>query len=96
MEQDRETSGNATADLQLSWPTSAPTALGLAVAHMMTKPAFASLPFGDWSRVLVGQINRGHYAFVLDGAKRRLHLKAIEKLDAEATKAWSNTNRRKD
>ena len=24
-------------------------------------------------------------------AERRLHLKAIEKLDAEATKAWSNT-----
>lgn len=45
-------------------------ALGLAVDHLMTKPAFASLPFGEWSRVLVGQINRGHYAFAVDNAKR--------------------------
>ena len=41
-------------------------ALGLAVSHLMTKPAFANLRFGDWSRVLVGQINRKHYAFVVD------------------------------
>jgi len=38
-----------------------PQALGLAVSYLMTKPAFARLPFGHWSRVLVGQINRGHY-----------------------------------
>ena len=25
-------------------------ALGLAVSHLMTKPAFANLRFGDWSR----------------------------------------------
>lgn len=42
------------------------TALGLAVAHLMTKPAFASLGFGAWSRVLVGQVNRRHYQLVLD------------------------------
>jgi len=36
-------------------------ALGLAVSYLMTKPAFARLPFGHWSRILVGQINRGHY-----------------------------------
>ncbi len=36
-------------------------ALGFAVGHLMTKPAFARLPFGHWSRTLVGQINRGHY-----------------------------------
>jgi hypothetical protein len=33
----------------------------------MTKPAFADLPFGDWSRILVGQINRKHYWFAVDG-----------------------------
>lgn len=32
---------------------------------MMTKPAFAALRFGDWSRILVGQINRKHYYFVI-------------------------------
>jgi hemolysin-activating ACP:hemolysin acyltransferase len=41
-------------------------ALGLAVSYLMTKPAFANLKFGDWSRILVGQINRGHYRFALD------------------------------
>jgi len=41
-------------------------ALGLAVNHLMTKSAFAKLQFGDWSRILVGQINRGHYYFIVD------------------------------
>jgi hemolysin-activating ACP:hemolysin acyltransferase len=44
-------------------------ALGLAVAHLMTRPAFARLPFGAWSKVLVGQINRGHYFLMYDGPK---------------------------
>ncbi len=39
-------------------------ALGLAVEHLMTKPAFARLPFGHWSRILTGQIRRGHYFFI--------------------------------
>lgn len=41
------------------------TALGLAVEYLMKKPAFARLPFGHWSRVLTGQIRRGHYVFVV-------------------------------
>jgi hemolysin-activating ACP:hemolysin acyltransferase len=41
-------------------------ALGLAVNYLMVKPAFAKLQFGDWSRILVGQINRGHYYFAID------------------------------
>lgn len=45
-------------------------ALGLAVNHLMVKPAFANLRFGEWSRILVGQINRGHYAFATDGDGR--------------------------
>ena len=53
--------------LRIVKPANAATALGLAVSHLMTKPAFASLQFGDWSRILVGQINRGHFCFVLDG-----------------------------
>ncbi len=42
-------------------------ALGLAVQYLMRKPAFARLPFGHWSRVLTGQIRRGHYIFVISG-----------------------------
>lgn len=45
------------------------TALGLAVEHLMTKPAFARLPFGHWSRILTGQIRRGHYFFVVTPKK---------------------------
>lgn len=41
-------------------------ALGLAVEHLMTKPAFGRLPFGHWGRILTGQIRRGHYFFVAD------------------------------
>lgn len=44
-------------------------ALGFAVSYLMTKPAFACLPFGHWSRVLVGQINRGHYLIASDGER---------------------------
>ena len=40
-------------------------ALGLAVEHLMTKPAFARLPFGHWARILTGQIRRGQYFFVV-------------------------------
>jgi len=54
--------------LRLFQPNSPAAALGLAVSHLMTKPAFAKLQFGDWSRILVGQINRKHFCFVVDGA----------------------------
>jgi hemolysin-activating ACP:hemolysin acyltransferase len=50
-------------------PSQPQAALGFAVAHLMTKPAFANLKFGDWSRILAGQINRGHYSFVVDATK---------------------------
>ncbi len=56
--------------LRLFRPEQPVVALGLAVDHLMSKPAFASLPFGEWSRVLVGQINRGHYVFAVDSNKR--------------------------
>jgi hemolysin-activating ACP:hemolysin acyltransferase len=52
--------------LRLFRPDNPASALGIAVNHLMTKPAFANLRFGDWSRILVGQINRRHYCFVVD------------------------------
>jgi hemolysin-activating ACP:hemolysin acyltransferase len=60
----------ASSELRLFRPKNPSVALGLAVAHLMVKPAFATLRFGDWSRVLVGQINRGHYWFAIDGSNR--------------------------
>jgi hemolysin-activating ACP:hemolysin acyltransferase len=56
--------------LRIFKPSNGATALGLAVSHLMTKPAFAKLQFGDWSRILVGQINRGHYCFAVDAGNR--------------------------
>ena len=56
--------------LSLFRPDQPVVALGLAVSYLMTKPAFANLRFGDWSRILVGQINRGHYDFAVDGNKQ--------------------------
>lgn len=57
-------------EFRLIRPDKPALALGLAVNHLMTKPAFANLKFGDWSRILVGQINRGHFCFVVDGQDR--------------------------
>ena len=53
-------------ELRVFRPDNPYVALGLAVSHLMTKPAFAALRFGSWSQILVGQINRKHYYFVVD------------------------------
>ena len=37
---------------------------------MSRKPAFAALPFGEWSQVLFYQVARGHYLFIVDGEQR--------------------------
>ena len=58
------------AELKLFRPPSSTVALGLAVNYLMTKPAFAALRFGEWSRILVGQINRKHFTFAVDGSNR--------------------------
>jgi hemolysin-activating ACP:hemolysin acyltransferase len=60
------THAGAKPSLRIFKPAGAAAALGLAVSHLMLKPAFAKLKFGDWSRILVGQINRGHYCFAVD------------------------------
>jgi hemolysin-activating ACP:hemolysin acyltransferase len=44
-------------------------ALSLSVTLTMRAPAFAQLRFGSWSRVLVGQVNRGDYLILLDSRK---------------------------
>jgi hemolysin-activating ACP:hemolysin acyltransferase len=66
-----EAAGPARPELRVFRPDNPYVALGLAVSHLMTKPAFAALRFGEWSRILVGQINRKHYYFVI-GAKNQV------------------------
>jgi hypothetical protein len=56
--------GTGLADIQVDDPA---RAIGTAVSYLMSKPAFARLPFGHWARVLISQINRRHYLFVSRG-----------------------------
>ena len=51
-------------------PTSQAAALGLAVEYLSRMPAFAALPFGEWSQVLFHQVAREHYLFVVDGEQK--------------------------
>jgi tetratricopeptide (TPR) repeat protein len=60
------------AKLRIWKPDDPAVALGLAVGFLMKERNFTSLPFGSWSRVLTGQINRGHFCLVVDG-ERRVH-----------------------
>ena len=53
-------------------PTDPAAALGLAVEYLSQKPAFATLPFGEWSLVLFYQVARGHFFFVVDPDRRVL------------------------
>jgi len=69
-ENEAATGPASAAELRLLRPASPYLALGLAVSHLMTKPAFAHQRFGDWSRILVGQINRKHYYLAVDGANQ--------------------------
>ena len=46
------------------------SSLGLAVEFLRRKPAFAKLQFGEWSEVLISQVNRGHFFFVVDQQRR--------------------------
>ena len=69
-------------DFKVFQPANPYIALGMAVSHLMTKPAFANLQFGDWSRVLTGQINRKHYCFVVDG-RNQVHAQAEDNVDLQ-------------
>jgi tetratricopeptide (TPR) repeat protein len=53
-------------------PTSPAAAVGLAVEYLARKPAFARLPFGEWSQVLFFQVARTHYFFVVNDEQRIL------------------------
>lgn len=78
----------APAALRLFRPANPSAALGLAVSHLMVKPAFANLKFGDWSRILVGQINRGHYRFAIDTDNRVQGFMGWALASREHAEAW--------
>ena len=69
-------------------PQSPATALGLAVAHLMAKPAFAALGFGAWSRVLAGQINRGHFWCVANDQRQMVGFLGWALATEAAAETW--------
>ena len=79
--------------LRLVRSTNPATALGLAVSHLMLKPAFVRLQFGDWSRILVGQINRGHYCLVADPQERIVGFMGWLLTTQEKAEAWVEDRR---
>lgn len=74
--------------MRLFRPESPVVALGLAVNHLMARPAFARLRFGDWSRILVGQINRKHYHFIVDGNDQVVGFLGWALTSRETAEAW--------
>ena len=75
-------------DLKVFRPQNPHVALGLATNHLMTKPAFAKLRFGDWSRILVGQINRKHYCFAVDSNNQIQGFMGWAVTSKEKAEAW--------
>jgi hemolysin-activating ACP:hemolysin acyltransferase len=75
-------------DLKVIRPENPYVALGLAVSHLMTKPAFAALNFGEWSRILVGQINRKHCCFVVDSKNQVQGFLGWALTDKDTAEAW--------
>lgn len=69
-------------------PRQPEAALGMAVAHLMGKPAFAKLRFGEWARILVGQVNRGHYSFVADAGNQVRGFAGWAMVTQEKAEAW--------
>ena len=66
---DQHTHDCAATSLSLSADLPPSVAFGRACAHLMSRPAFARAPFGHVARSLAGQVNRGHYAFVMRGER---------------------------
>ena len=86
-------SDDAKPALRIFKPASPTAALGLAVSHLMVKPAFANLKFGDWSRILVGQVNRGHYCFAIDGENQVQGFMGWAFADKDKAEAWVEGHR---
>jgi hemolysin-activating ACP:hemolysin acyltransferase len=72
-----------------AWKPQRPAvSLGLAVEYLTKKPAFAKLRFGEWSKVLIGQVNRGHFFFVLDAEQRVCGFFGWSLVDERLAEQW--------
>lgn len=69
-------------------PESSVVALGLAVGYLQSKPAFAGLHFGSWSKILIGQINRKDYFLFASPEKRIVGMLGWAYLQRKVAEAW--------
>jgi hemolysin-activating ACP:hemolysin acyltransferase len=86
--QSQQAAQQTSLELKVIRPDNPYIALGLAVSHLMTKPAFAALNFGEWSKILVGQINRKHFCFVIDGKNQVQGFLGWALVDKAGAEAW--------
>jgi len=84
-EADKAVSGAA---LRLGRVRVSALALGLAVGHLMSKPAYDGLKFTTWSKILAGQVNRGHYAFVFDARNEVVGMVGWAYCDQATAENW--------
>lgn len=89
---DRQTQQDESPRMRLVRPDSPVVALGLAVDHLMTKKAFARLRFGECSKILVGQINRKHYWFVVQGRDHVVGFLGWALTNRDIAEAWLQRN----
>src|SRR5262247_605746 len=75
-------------ELRVFRPDNPYVALELAVNHLITKPAFAYFKFGGWSRILVGQINRKHFWFVVDANNQIVGFMGWAVTSKDKAEAW--------
>jgi hemolysin-activating ACP:hemolysin acyltransferase len=68
-------------------------ALGRAVAYLMRKPNFENQRLGRWGRILVGQVNRNHYFFVIDEKMQVVGFAGWAMTDKEKALAWLHENK---
>jgi hemolysin-activating ACP:hemolysin acyltransferase len=65
-------------------------AFGRAVSYLMNKENFRNQKFGQWSKILAGQINRGHYFLVVDPAGKMVGYAGWAYVDEAAARGWLN------
>lgn len=63
-------------------------ALGMMVDHLMNKPAYSAVGFTSWSKILAGQINRNHYAFIINSQQKLLGMIGWVFADQSVAEAW--------
>ena len=66
------------------------TAVGAAVRLMMSEPAFSGLGFGEWARVIDGQVARGHCGFVVDAYSQIVGFAGWALAPEAKAEAWAN------